>query len=419
MKNELPADKAPRWRQAAGALRRAATAPFSGLEALRQTGRSYRHFLLPVLNGAFGDQLVARHDARAIRLSFRRHDADVPALDLHLTDGPRPTVVFVHGLMGDEHIWQTGPGGLLRYGPRLAQDLPQVRCLYVRYNTGQHISENGRALSQLLNQLVQAWPDAITDLTLVGHSMGGLVIRSAGYYAKEEGGMRTEDAANGTSPAAAASAPAATDAATGPAAEPAPPTAAGATPEALRAEEAQSAGAPWLAYLRQVFLLGVPNEGSFLEQNSFLTALALRRFDLRLARLLADTIDRRSAGIRDLRHARLVDEDWQNPHADDLLPPRTRVPPLPGVQYHVLAASLLKNAESALSRYFGDGLVGGGSATGSVFRRAEQVQVKVFPRQHHGTLLADADVYEYLRARLQDAGAAWPPGGQAGAGGGA
>ena len=406
MKNELPAERTSRWRRATGALRRAATAPFTGLEALRQTGRSYRHFLLPVLNGAIGDQLAARHDARAIRLSFRRHDADVPAIDLHLTDGPRPTVVFVHGLMGDEHIWQTGPGGLLRYGPRLAQDLPAVRCLYVRYNTGQHISQNGRALSQLLTELVQAWPDAITDLTLVGHSMGGLVIRSAGYYASEAGKTPAEaplDADDSLAASAAETTSAAANAATRTAAETAPPTAAGATPAPAATDQARPApAAPWLAYLRQVFLLGVPNEGSFLEQNSFLTSLALRRFDLRLARLLADTIDRRSAGIRDLRHARLVDEDWQNPHADDLLPPRTKVPPLPGVQYHVLAASVLKNAESALSRYFGDGLVGGGSATGSVFRRAQQVHVKVFPRQHHGTLLADADVYDYLRARLLD-----------------
>ncbi|MCC3157524.1 hypothetical protein LJ737_09755 [Hymenobacter sp. 15J16-1T3B] len=358
MKPDSPAPKSSRWQRTTGALRRAATAPFAGLDALRQTGRSYRHFLLPALNGAIGDQLAARGDQRAIRLSFRRQDADVPAIDLNLTDGPRPTVVFVHGLMGDEHIWQTGPAGLLRYGPRLAEDLPAVRCLYVRYNTGLHISENGRALHQLLTQLVQAWPEAVTDLTLVGHSMGGLVIRSAGYYAHEE--LRW----------------------------------------AREAEATTAAAAPWLAHLRQVFLLGVPNEGSFLEQNSFLTSLALRRFDLRLARLLADTIDRRSAGIRDLRHARLVDEDWQNPHADDLVPPRTPVPPLPGVQYHVLAASLLKNAESALAQYFGDGLVGGGSATGSVFRRAEQVLVRIFPRQHHGTLLADADVYEYIRTRL-------------------
>ncbi|GAB2969098.1 hypothetical protein GCM10027048_44880 [Hymenobacter coalescens] len=386
----------PRWRRAAGALRRVAAAPFTGLEALLQTGRSYRHFLLPALNGAFGDQLAARGDQRAIRFSFRRHDADVAAVDLHLTDGPRRTVVFVHGLMGDEHIWQTGPAGLLRYGPRLAQDLPDVRCLYVRYNTGLHISENGRALHQLLTQLVQAWPDAITDLTLVGHSMGGLVIRSAGYYAQLEDSLSKGEATAhaGTEQDPSAEAPGAA-------------SAANRTDDGQELVPAFGAAnrAPWLAHLRQVFLLGVPNEGSFLEQNSFLTALALRRFDLRLARLLADTIDRRSHGIRDLRHARLVDEDWLNPHADDLVPPRTPVPPLPGVQYHVLGASLLKNAESTLARYFGDGLVGGGSATGSVFRRSTQVHARIFPRQHHGTLLADLDVYEYIRTQLTVDGA--------------
>ncbi|UYZ59371.1 esterase/lipase family protein [Hymenobacter latericus] len=342
------ADDKPRWRRAASALRRAATAPLTGAEALYQTGRSYRHFLLPALNGAIGDQLEARGDHRAIRLSFRRQGTDVAVADLGLTDGLKRTVVWVHGLMGDEHIWQTGSPEVPRYGPRLEHDLG-VRSLYVRYNSGRHISQNGRELSQLLTALVTHWPEAISELVLVGHSMGGLVIRSAGYYG-------------------------------------------------------QQAQAPWLSQLRQVFLLAVPNEGSFLEQHSFLTALMLRRFDLRLARLLADTIDRRSNGIRDLRHARLVDEDWLNPHADDLLPPRTEVPPLPGVQYHVLAASLLKNAESWLTQYFGDGLVGSNSATGSVFKTMPsdlgQVRVQVFSRQHHGTLLANPEVYEYLRAQL-------------------
>ncbi|AYA35723.1 alpha/beta hydrolase [Hymenobacter oligotrophus] len=347
--NSDSADDKSRWRRATAALRRAATAPLTGAEALYQTGRSYRHFLLPALNGAIGDQLETRGDHRAIQLSFRRQGADVAVADLDLTDGTKRTLVWVHGLMGDEHIWQTGAPEVPRYGPRLEQDLG-VRSLYVRYNSGRHISQNGRELSQLLTALVEQWPGAITELVLVGHSMGGLVIRSAGYY-----GQQTQ--------------------------------------------------APWLSQLRQVFLLAVPNEGSFLEQHSFLTALMLRRFDLRLARLLADTIDRRSNGIRDLRHARLVDEDWQNPHADDLVPPRTPVPPLPGVRYHVLAASLLKNAESWLAQYFGDGLVGGSSATGSVFKSAPsdhgQVQVQVFSRQHHGTLLANPEVYEYLRTHLQ------------------
>ncbi|WP_400194008.1 esterase/lipase family protein [Hymenobacter sp. B81] len=374
----LPASDAPgpatsRWRRALAALRRTVGLPTEGIGYLLHTGRSYRHFLRPVLNGAFGDQLAARGDRRAIAMSFRRLGHDVAVADLDLDrEGPRRTVVFVHGLMGDETIWQEGAADLPRYGPRLEREAG-LRCLYLRYNTGRHISENGRDFSRLLTALVQTWPAAVTELVLIGHSMGGLVIRSAGYYAH----ATHAEALPETPPATSTENPG------------------GAVP---------SSAAPWVARLRSVFLLGVPNEGSFLEQNSFLTALLLRRLNLRPTRFVADTLDRRSNGIRDLRHARLVDEDWQNPHADDLLPPRTPVPPLPGVQYHVLAASLLKNAGSVLARYFGDGLVGGGSATGDIFGPATafqgQVRVRMFPRQHHGTLLAHPEVYAYLREHL-------------------
>ncbi|KAA9338178.1 alpha/beta hydrolase [Hymenobacter busanensis] len=350
-------------------LRRTVTVPAEGIGYLFQTGRSYRHFLLPALNGAIGDQLAARHDRRAIAMSFRHGGRDVAVADLPLAgQPPQRTVVFVHGLMGDEYIWQQGPPDVPRYGPQLARDA-DVRCLYVRYNTGRHISENGRDLSRLLTELVTTWPETVADLVLVGHSMGGLVIRSAGYYA-------------------------------------ALPPEAAAEPNTDNAQSAanKATTVSWAARLRSVFLLGVPNEGSFLEQHSFLTALLLRKLNLRPTRFVADTIDRRSNGIRDLRHARLVDEDWLSPHADDLLPPRTPVPPLPGVAYHVLAGSLLKNAESILARYFGDGLVGGSSATGDIFGpRAAfqgQVHVRMFPRQHHGTLLANTEVYQYLREHL-------------------
>lgn len=363
----------PRWQRVLSILRRTVTVPAEGIGYLFQTGRSYRHFLLPALNGAIGDQLEASGHRRTIRMSFRQNGRDVAVPDLVFPDGgPRRTVVFVHGLMGDEYIWQQGPPDVPRYGPQLAREA-DVNCLYLRYNTGRHISENGRDFSRLLTELVQTWPDHVTDLVLVGHSMGGLVIRSAGYY--------------GTAPQAGS-----------------------AVTDGLNQEDdhpihqQESQPAPWVTRVRSVFLLGVPNEGSFLEQNSFLTALLLRKLNLRPTRYVANIIDQRSNGIRDLRHARLVDEDWQSPHADDLLPPRTPVPPLPGVQYHVLAGSLLKNAESILARYFGDGLVGGGSATGSVFGPRTtfqgQVHVRVFGRQHHGTLLANTEVYAYLREHL-------------------
>ncbi|TGE10523.1 esterase/lipase family protein [Hymenobacter fodinae] len=353
-----------RWRRVAAAAGRVARAPLAGAEFLYRAGQENVHFTLPVLNGAFGDQLAARHDHRAIQMSFRRHEADVPVADLRLTPGPagqpQKTVVFLHGLMGDEIIWQTGSPTGLRYGPALQQELGAC-CLYVRYNSGLHISENGQLLHKLLTELVQTFPAAVGELVLVGHSMGGLVIRSAGYYADQEA-------------------------------------------RATRGTTAAEPGAPsnWLGHLRDVVLLGVPNDGSFLEQNSFFTSLILRKINLWPTRFVSGLIDKRSNGIKDLRHARLVEQDWQNPHADDLFPPRTVVPPLPGVHYHVLVGSLLKSATSVLHEYFGDGLVGAGSAHGRIFRDPAappdlRISTQVYPKLHHGTLLSNPEVYAYLR----------------------
>ncbi|MBC6990369.1 esterase/lipase family protein [Hymenobacter sp. BT491] len=346
------AGKPSRWRRATAAARRAVSLPFNGLDYLYRTGQTYQHFTLPILNGAIGDQLAARHDRRAIQMSFRQHNADVPVARLQLGRERQKTVVFLHGLMGDEQIWQAGAPNAPRYGPLLQREAG-VRCLYVRYNSGLHISHNGQLLNELLTGLVTTYPELISELVLIGHSMGGLVIRSAGYY-----GTR----------------------------EPKQP-------------------APWIARLRSVFLLGVPNEGSFLEQNSHLTSVVLRKIDIVPTRLLSKAMDQRSSGIKDLRHAFLVDDDWQNPHADDLFPPRTTVPPLPGVHYHVLVGSLLKTAGSALDHYFGDGLVGGGSAIGRIFGNPalpadNQVATKVFPKLNHGTLLSNPEVYQYLQEHI-------------------
>jgi pimeloyl-ACP methyl ester carboxylesterase len=351
---------------------RAALIPFDTAGYLYRTGQQNRHFTLPVLNGAFGDQLAERQDRRAIRMSFRRHQADVPVAALRLTpgpDGPRKVVVFLHGLMGDEVIWQAGSPNGLRYGPRLQQDTGGV-CLYVRYNSGLHISQNGQLLHALLTDLVRTYPEAIGALSLVGHSMGGLVARSAGYYAAQE-----------------------------------PP---GPTPEAAAPPHQSATSNPgpeapnWLPRLHDVFLLGVPNDGSFLEQNSHFTSVVLRKINLWPTRFISGLIDKRSNGIKDLRHAILVDEDWQDPHANDLFPPRTLVPPLPGVRYHVLVGSLLNSVDSALHDYFGDGLVGAGSALGRVFGDPalppeQRISSRVFPKLHHGTLLSNPEVYQYLR----------------------
>ena len=359
------------------ALARTALLPARGAALLYRAGRAHQHFFEPVLNGALGDQLAARHDPRTIALSFRRGGRDVAVAELGLSTPHQKTVVFVHGLMGDELIWQTGfqdaPAGPLRYGPRLAAERG-CRPLYVRYNSGLHISENGRALSQLLTELVAAYPHAVGELVLVGHSMGGLLVRSAGYYASS---VSSHQVAGSNEQV---------------------PKPRG-RPQKLLTEKA-----PWLAHLRTVFLLGVPHEGSYLEQNGRLVERLLKRINLMPTRFMSEAIARRSNGIKDLGESRLVDEDWQQPDDPALPRPRTPVPLLPGVRYHVLVGEWLRASRpQVLREYFGDGLVG--AASGRATELADEtalppgtaVRTARFAEQHHGGLLHHPAVYQYLR----------------------
>jgi pimeloyl-ACP methyl ester carboxylesterase len=359
-------------RRTFSSLAQAALLPVRGASLLYRAGRAHQHFFQPVLNGALGDQLAARHDPRTIALSFRRGGLDVPVAELRLSEQKQKTVIFLHGLMGDELIWQTGfqdaPDGPLRYGPRLAAEAG-CRPLYLRYNSGLHISENGRALSQLLTELVETYPEAIGELVLVGHSMGGLLIRSAGYYASQAEIKKKP-----------------------------------VKQRILSSSERTAPAAPWLAHLRSVFLLGVPHEGSYLEQNGLLVERLLQRINLFPTRFLSQAIARRSNGIKDLGQSLLVDEDWQQPDDPALPRPRTVVPLLPGVRYHVLVGDWLRASRPQLLReYFGDGLVGAASGRGQLFSDetalppGTAVRTARFGQQHHGGLLYHPEVYQYLR----------------------
>ena len=377
-------------RRALNTLARTALLPVRGATQLYQTGRAHQHFFLPVLNGALGDQLAASHDPRAIAFSFRRGGQDVAVADLHLTEERQKTVVFVHGLMGDELIWQTGAqetlDAPLRYGPRLASETG-VQVLYVRYNTGLHISENGRALHQLLTELLAAYPHAIGELVLVGHSMGGLVIRSAGYYASQV------EIKNDELKIKRKRKPPELELPDSPIKY-----------DQLLTSNSQLLIENWLGHLRSVFLLGVPNDGSYLEQNGQLVERLLGRINLFPTRFVKQAIARRSNGIKDLGQALLVAEDWQQPD-DPILPrPRTVVPLLPGVRYHVLVGTWLRaSLPQAVRDYFGDGLVGAASGQGQLFEDetalppGTSVRTARFGQQHHGGLLRHPEVYHYLR----------------------
>ncbi|HEX2012107.1 MAG TPA: alpha/beta fold hydrolase [Roseateles sp.] len=199
--------------------------------------------LLAILNGLLGDYLAATDNPLAITMQLRRQGRALasPPPDA----GPRP-LLLIHGLCMNDLQWQRGD---------LAEGLAALGYtpLHLHYNSGQHISDNGRRLALLLERLLQAWPVPLQDLTLLGHSMGGLLARSAVYHA-------------------------------------------------------QADGLQWPRRLRRMVSLGTPHLGAPLEQGGQQLQLLLGLSAY--ARPLIALTRRRSAGIQDLRWASLREQDW-------------------------------------------------------------------------------------------------------------
>lgn len=132
--------------------------------------------LQSVMNGVFGDKLFDWGHPGAIEM----HCLDVEHNPITLTElqqqHPKGVALFVHGLCLSEHLWSTQPAQMFsallnRHGYGVA---------LLRYNTGLTLTENGKRLAQLLHAQWQT--DSNKKLLLFGHSMGGLVARSAMHY---------------------------------------------------------------------------------------------------------------------------------------------------------------------------------------------------------------------------------------------
>jgi hypothetical protein len=190
-------------------------------------------FALAALNGLIGDELEAQGSALALPTTLRHAGRDLPAerdaLAAAHPDAGARLVVYVHGLCEDEQAWRTCDVGRTQ--------------LFVRYNSGAPVAESGRRLAELLEATVRAWPVPVEDVAVVGHSMGGLVLRSAGHHASD-------------------------------------------------------AGHAWVRLVRHVACLGTPHLGAPLERFVEVAVRGMRL--LPEARAFAGILESRSAGIRDL-----------------------------------------------------------------------------------------------------------------------
>lgn len=137
------------------------------------------------INGVFGDHLTATRNPMQVRMNMYANGqalaADRAALMAQFPDAKNHLLVFVHGLCCNEDSWQMyynpSEPATRPYGEKLQEEFP-VTSLYLRYNSGRNIDANARQFKRLLNKLVRNWPVAVEGITLVGHSMGGLVSRA-------------------------------------------------------------------------------------------------------------------------------------------------------------------------------------------------------------------------------------------------
>ena len=157
------------------------------------TASWYVDYLQASINGFWGDHLSRRNSRLDLGMSLRHHGRHLPATsEAFAAAFPNPTpkvCIFVHSLAATEWLWSLSSEEHygdpdVTFGTRLLDDLG-FTPIYLRYNTGRHMSENGRALAKLITEVIEAYPVPVDEIALVGHSMGGLVARSAAHYARE------------------------------------------------------------------------------------------------------------------------------------------------------------------------------------------------------------------------------------------
>jgi hypothetical protein len=139
-----------------------------------------RDAFISILNGVHGDHLAARGNPLALAMTLRRDGRRVDPAAPGVEPLTGRLLLLVHGLCMNDRQWNRNGHD---HGAMLASHAG-FTPLYLRYNSGLRIAANGRALSALLDDLVRTWPAPVTEIAIVGHSMGGLVARSAHHHGR-------------------------------------------------------------------------------------------------------------------------------------------------------------------------------------------------------------------------------------------
>ena len=271
-----------------------------------------REAVLAALNGVLGDQLAQNHNplATPMTLRYQGRVMNVHALPA-MPNATGKVLLMIHGLCMNDLQWQAEPRddgkAVSDHAAALSAELGYTP-IFLRYNSGLHTSQNGAELAPMLEQLLAHWPVPIDDFTVVVHSMGGLVIRSALHTAQQMG-MR------------------------------------------------------WPAKVKNIVFLGTPHHGAPLERagNWVDVLLGSTPFSKPFAKLG----QMRSSGITDLRFGHVLHTDWAGQDRFKRKPDSRQPLPLPeGVACFTLAATMAAKRSPLEDRVIGDGLVPLPSALG-------------------------------------------------------
>lgn len=298
------------------------------------------------LNGLCGDHLEATYNPLAITMHFRHSQGEklrpgYANIGAMFPDASARIVVLVHGLCLSHEYWKNHDEADLGIELQRAHGFTP---LYLNYNTGRHISSNGKELSEQLQLLMDAWPVEVEELVLIGHSMGGLVIRSACWYASER-------------------------------------------------------HLPWTSLLKKALYLGSPHHGAALAKAGHLLTFVMHKFRYASPFALAQHT---SAGIKDLRYGNLLDDDWEGINPDDYHPDtRKPVPLLAGTRHYFLAATVGHHPTDFSSTLVGDLLVRLDSAQGHHSNELKKLRIRpedcrVFEKLNHLALLDNKVVHDQI-----------------------
>ena len=221
----------------------------------------YDNRVISSIIGSSHDSVVSLSE---IKMSFRGHKKDIThidAFDEYKRSGLDKVILYVPGLFTDETLWmnrviEIDNRKIVSAGIADDYQAKGYFPLYVRYNHGKHISENGKELLRLLEQFIKNDPEI--KINIISYSIGCLIVRSMLYYSREN---------------------------------------------------ISSIG---IKNIAKVIFISSPDGGSYLEKSGFWLSFLMESSPYTALKLLGIIGNLRSDAIKDLSHGIIREADWKN-----------------------------------------------------------------------------------------------------------